>query len=672
MSVDQSRYPDAGSGERVVPGQGEKLLVLVSAESDHRHLVEVGRQIAARRHRAWIVVWVDTGQAHLDADNVRLKATFSLAQALGAETAVLRGSDPLQTLVPYIERNHIDHVLVGAGGRARFKPFRKRLHQQLIDSMLPLEISVVRHPHTRRNLAMMTYRLIHQHDAIAGYGFALLAVLAAIVMAIPAEAWISNVNLALIFVLAVILTGLRHGSRPAIAAALLAFLSFNFFLTDPRYTFTFVVAKHSELFTLLSLLLIGLICGPAASRIRRQIILLREANRSSEILRLLAQELSVAEDTATAWQCVARRLTQTLEIDCSIAIAGNDGRLKLMPAPEIHLNEADRAAIDRSLSLCIGAGQCSDVVDSSGFSVFPVTRDDACVACAIIRCQPTRAGLEPGEETLVNAMLNQGADTGHRIQLAGELESARVRTEVEQLRSALLSSVSHDLKSPLAAMMGAAESLRLLDKQLNTDDREALLTTILQESRRLDSYIQNLLDMTRLEHGELKIERDWVSIADIVGSAIARLKRYFPTAITAYICHCQDPLLYAHAALVEQALFNLLENAAKYSPPGEKIVISVDAWEDYCVISVEDRGPGIPTNLREKVFDMFYMASDGDRKRGGTGMGLAICRGMIAAHAGTVNIVDSSDQVGTRVVIALPMNYPQLSAGESAEDGDIV
>jgi K+-sensing histidine kinase KdpD len=358
-------------------------------------------------------------------------------------------------------------------------------------------------------------------EVLRGYGMAVLSVIAATTCAMVLLRWIDPASLVLIYVLAVVISGLRYGSRPALLASVLGFLSFNFFLTEPRYTFS--VVRQDELVTLLLLLLIALICGPVASRIRQQYLLVKE------------------------------------------------------------------------------------------------------------------------------------------------LENERLRTEVEKLRSALLSSVSHDLRSPLSAMMGAAESLSLLDKQLNAQDRLDLIDTIVQESRRLDTYIQNLLDMTRLGYGTLKIERDWVSIADILGSALARLRRYHPQVLIETRFSAAAPLLYVHAALIEQALFNILENATKFTPPQTPIVVSVATRGATCVIAIEDRGPGIPDDLRERIFDMFYVVADGDTKRQGTGMGLAICRGMIAAHRGLVRVEQGAGGMGTRMVVELPIEIPHNGASAEQE-----
>jgi two-component system sensor histidine kinase KdpD len=193
------------------------------------------------------------------------------------------------------------------------------------------------------------------------------------------------------------------------------------------------------------------------------------------------------------------------------------------------------------------------------------------------------------------------------------------------------------------------------------------MNMIWSESHRLDTYIQNLLDMTRLENGALRIERDWVSVNDLVGSAMGRLKRYFPGVQLEYHTVAEPPLLYVNPALLEQALFNIIENAVKYSPPDAAVVINVDSDASHCRIAVEDRGPGIPEALLEKVFDMFYVIGEGDHRKHGTGVGLAICRGMITAQNGRV-WAEQRDKGGTRFVVELPLLYPDPMQQEFSED----
>ena len=495
------------------------------------------------------------------------------------------------------------------------------------------------------------------------HGFGALAVVLATAIAVPMELFVVNTTLVLVYVLAVVAAALQHGWRPAITASILAFLSFNFFLTEPRYSFH--VSRQDELATLFFLLVIALACGPAASQIRRQFILLRDANRYSEAMRLLGQELSIAEDPKAIWRAVHKVIEESLPVDCVIVPTNSD----LEPWPKLQrpFGPVDNAAIDWTCRNLQISGRFSDTLNASEWTIFPIGKDKQSIACAVIKFPLSTTVLATGDKTLITSIANQAADTWRRTQLVRELEASRVKTEVEQLRSALLSSVSHDLKSPLAAMMGAAESLQLLEQQLAPLDRKDLIDTILQESRRLDSYIQNLLDMTRLGYGTLKIERDWVSIADIVGSALTRLKRYYTDIKTETQFQGAAPVLYVHAALIEQALFNILENAARFTPKDEKIRVSITTKDNMCSIAIEDKGPGIPEDVRDKIFDMFFVVSEGDKKKQNTGMGLAICRGMIGAHGGSVHAMEGSGHVGTKFVVELPFDEAMINNTSTEE-----
>lgn len=633
----------------------EKLLVLVSHNSDHEFLIRIGRQIADRRKIPWTVVWVDTGRVATRQSSMRLQSAFSLARELGAETETLRGPSTYQTVVPFIQEHRINTILVGAGTRRRLTFWRKRLYQQLIESGLPVEVSVIR---PQENFSRkVDQRRPSQALSLPSWKAQLSAAMAVVIataLAIPLEQLVTNTNLVLVYVVAVVAVALQHGWRPAMTASIMAFLSFNFFLTEPRYTFH--VARQDEIATLFFLLVIALICGPAASRIRRQFILLHDANRFSEAMRLLGQELAIAEDPNAIWKSLHRVISESLSVNC--VIVPTNGGYESWPKPARSFAPVDMAAIDWTRKNHQMSGRFSDTLSASMWSVFPIFKDKQSIACALVQFPPAITVFAPGDKMLITAINRQGADTWRRTQLVRELEAARVKTEVEQLRSALLSSVSHDLKSPLAAMMGAAESLQLLDQQLEPQDRRELTDTVLQESRRLDSYIQNLLDMTRLGYGTLKIERDWMSIADIVGSALVRLKRYYPGVKTETHFPESTPVLYVHAALIEQALFNILENAARFTPADEKIDVAISVVDSRCRIVIGDQGPGIPEALREKIFDMFFVVADGDKKTQNTGMGLAICRGMIGAHGGSVQAMEGSEHKGTKFVVELPLDVP--------------
>jgi len=275
-----------------------------------------------------------------------------------------------------------------------------------------------------------------------------------------------------------------------------------------------------------------------------------------------------------------------------------------------------------------------------------------------MRFARTAPRLTPEQRQLAEAMVDDIAQAALRTQLVADLEKAHVSNETERLRSALLSSVSHDLRSPLAAMIGSADSLSSYADAMDAQDRRALLDTILVEGERLDRYIQNLLDMTRLGHEGLQINRDWIGVDELVGSAARRLQRYQPEVQLKLDIPATLAPIWVHPALVEQAVFNVMENAAKFSPPGAAVEVQARLVEGELRIDVLDAGPGIPDDERARIFDMFYSVERGDRGRHGTGLGLTICQGMIGAHGGSVQALPGRDGRGTLIRITLPLLQP--------------
>lgn len=240
-------------------------------------------------------------------------------------------------------------------------------------------------------------------------------------------------------------------------------------------------------------------------------------------------------------------------------------------------------------------------------------------------------------------------------------DALRIQAENERLRASLLASVSHDLRSPLAAIVGSAESLCLYRDQLSVGDQSTLAESILLEGQRLDRYIQNLLDLTRLGHGEMKLDRGWVALGEIVGAVLPRLRKLYPTMQLQLQLPADLPLLNVHSALIEQALFNVLDNALKFSPANNAVTLSARHDGDWIQIDIDDRGPGISEGDAPHVFEMFYSggtSSHGDTGKAGTGMGLTISQGMVAAHGGTIEALPGDGGIGTRMRIRLPFSAP--------------
>jgi two-component system sensor histidine kinase KdpD len=269
--------------------------------------------------------------------------------------------------------------------------------------------------------------------------------------------------------------------------------------------------------------------------------------------------------------------------------------------------------------------------------------------------------LTPDERRLLDALLDQSAVALERVRLAGQINEARLSVESERLRAALLTSLSHDLKTPLASILGAVTSLKQYRDLLDDPAREDLVATIQEEAERLSRFVANLLDMTRIESGAVQLDREHTHIDEIVVTALQRVSGMVSDHKVEVDLAANLPVLHLDVMLFEQVLVNLLDNAAKYAPPGSEIRIRTERTEGAVVIEVLDEGPGIPEDRLERVFEKFHRIKQGDRQRGGTGLGLAICRGFVTALGGKIVAANRSDRSGAIFTITFPFREKELA-----------
>jgi two-component system sensor histidine kinase KdpD len=277
--------------------------------------------------------------------------------------------------------------------------------------------------------------------------------------------------------------------------------------------------------------------------------------------------------------------------------------------------------------------------------------------------------LTPDQRHLLEALVDQVAVAIERTNLVTDIEEARLLTETERLRSALLSSVSHDLRTPLVSIIGSATGLASCDGALSQADRAQLVQTILEEGERLNRFVQNLLDMTRLGYGALRPNREWVDLREIVGRALRQMARSLSSLKVEVQIPDGVPILYVDPVLLEQVLVNVLDNAAKYSPAGGRIEIAAALEGERVSVGVSDEGPGIPAEARKTVFDVFYRVRGGDKEPAGTGLGLSICRGLIEAHGGQIEALPGPGGRGTTIAFWLPVHpLPAIADGGDEDE----
>jgi two-component system sensor histidine kinase KdpD len=496
---------------------------------------------------------------------------------------------------------------------------------------------------------------------------ATLAVAASIAICWLIDDLLPIASLALVFVCAVLLVAARARRAASIYAAILAFLSYNFFFTEPRFTFR--IYGPQDVIAVFSFLVTALVAGHLASRLRSQVVRLRAAHDHTRSLQTVAEKLASAADTGQVHAVGCSHLAAALgcaAVVCVRPAAEPPVTPVAAEPPGTRLSDDDLAVAERASAQARAAGRFTPAASDSPWWFVPLCVENECLGAVGLRFPESLTSLADEQRRLAEAIVHQIALAAHRTQLVHTLERARVESETERLRTALLSSISHDLRSPLAAVIGAASSLTAYGDAMPESDRRELLVSIRTEGERLDRHIQNLLDMTRLGSGPMKLQRDWIGFDEILSTATARLRSLYPDLNVEGDLPADLPPLFVHPALVEQALFNVLENAAKFSPAGE--AVRVLAWRDgdRLDIDVVDRGPGIPEIERRRIFDLFFTASRGDRGARGTGLGLTIARGMIGAHGGSVEALPGPDDRGTTIRMALPIvSPPAVAAVES-------
>jgi two-component system sensor histidine kinase KdpD len=639
-------YRQLGQAAPAVRG---RLLVGVDGDQQAERLVRHASRVAQRRHLPWSLVHVDNGTVRDEQSRLRLQSAQQLAERLGGEVVLLRAGEVARTLIQHAAERRASLVLVGQSRpRLRRRLFGGGLAARLLRQAHGLEINVLdsdqqqHQPRPRNALTLVWF----------DYALALVATVLASALAWAVSSVLPLPNISLVFLAAVLLVAVRSSLGPALACAALSFLTYDFLFIPPNFSFS--IQREEDVLTLLFFLLMAALTGNLAARQRRQLQALRDTQEETSELLDLSRKLTAATDRQAVVSAAAQHLNGWSGLQLCLLNRDSQGGWKVETGGPLQFTEAERAAADWAWQHDQPAGMGTGTLPFGRWWWWPLSVEDGPLALLGV-CAKEGQTLSGQRRRLLTALSQPLAQALARAQLADDLEAARLHGETEQLRSALLASVSHDLRTPLTAMRGSIDSLLALGEAIPLEDRRELLEGTRDEAERLDRYIQNLLDMTRLGHGALKLARDWVSPADIIGSSLNRLRAVLAPLQVSTDVPAELPLLFVHAALIEQALVNVMENAARFSPVHGRLQLRAGANDEEIFFSVSDEGPGIPEDERAKIFDMFYTAARGDRGGQGTGLGLAICQGMVGAHGGRISVADGIDGRGTGITLHLPL-----------------
>ncbi|MFP0195106.1 DUF4118 domain-containing protein [Pseudomonas sp. PHC1] len=649
-------YRQLGQAAPAVRG---RLLVGVDGDAQAERLVRHASRVAQRRHLPWSLVHVDNGSVRDEPSRLRLQSAQQLAERLGGEVVLLRAGEVAKTLIQHAAERRASLVLVGQSRpRLRRRLFGGGLAARLLRQAHGLEINVLDSDQEQHQPRPRSAPTLVWFD----YALALVATVLASALAWAVSSVLPLPNISLVFLAAVLLVAVRSSLGPALACAALSFLTYDFLFIPPNFSFS--IQREEDVLTLLFFLLMAALTGNLAARQRRQLQALRDTQEETTELLDLSRKLTAATDRQAVVSAAAQHLNGWSDLQLCLLNRDGQGGWKVETGGPLQFTESERAAADWAWQHDQPAGMGTGTLPFGRWWWWPLSVEDGPLALLGV-CAKEGQTLSGQRRRLLTALSQPLAQALARAQLADDLEAARLHGETEQLRSALLASVSHDLRTPLTSMRGSIDSLLALGEAIPLADRRELLEGTRDEAERLDRYIQNLLDMTRLGHGALKLARDWVSPADIVGSALNRLRAVLSSLQVSTDVPAELPLLYVHAALIEQALVNVLENAARFSPFHGRLQLRAGADDSEVFFSVSDEGPGIPVDERAKIFDMFYTAARGDRGGQGTGLGLAICQGMVGAHGGRISVGDGIDGRGTCITLHLPLQTQPGMDGEA-------
>lgn len=505
---------------------------------------------------------------------------------------------------------------------------------------------------------------------VAGQGpayiWATLAVGVAGLIAATVERVLSLPNLSLVFLSAVLLVAVRLGTAPALYAAGLGLAAYNFFFTAPYFTLS--VYDRADVLTLLFFVLVALLTGNLAGRLRSQLEAARESAKRTHILYDFSRKVADAMGIDEVLDAISRQASATFGVRAVVFLAHADGPGGLTAASAYPLRDGasddDRVAAERAWRKDGAPGCAAESTTAATYFFAPMRTGHGAIGLVGLASPPDRAGLSSEQRRLFESLADQSAVAIERARLAADIEKARLRSESESLRAALLSSVSHDLRTPLASIVGSATALASVWESLSPADRRDLTDTILEESNRLNRLVQNLLDMTRIGHGNLTPRRDWVDLREIVGRAVYRMREPLLRFHTIVTIGDDVPLLHLDPVLIEQVVVNILDNSAKHAPTASTISVTAARRGSTVEVRIEDEGPGIALKDRVLVFDMFFRTKVEGGRVSGNGLGLSICKGFVEAHGGTISAEAAAGGSGAAIVVTVPIQHaPLVKAG---------
>ena len=643
---------------------GERILVCVSPSPASASVIRGARRMAAGLRAPWVAAYVEPAltQPYSRLDRERLDANLRLAESLGGEVARLTGPHVSEALLDYARKQNVTRILIGKPTHPRI---RDRLRGSLLDEVVrasgDIDVHVISGDAGKAPPA--TPRPSGGPPDWAGFALATAAVAAVTAICALGREWLSSADMIAVYLLAIVMVATRTGRGPSLFAALLSVAAYDFFFVAPFLTFA--VSDHSHVLTFVMMFGVGAVLSGLTQRIRQQEQNARNREARTASLYALSRDLGSAVDEVSAAWVLAKHTAELFSCGALVVL----DRDRLAAEPTVTVGHAPYSTTEQAVVRWVfehgrPAGLGTDTLEGARLACSPIRAGaDVLGVLALAPADVTTIGLDARD--FIETVARQGALALERSRSADEAKSAALRARAEEMRSSLLSAVSHDLRTPLAAITGAATTLRDDSASLPSSERTGLLESICEEAERLERLVGNLLDMTSLESGGVSLKREWIPLEEMIGSALTRLEKKLGTRLVHTAIADDVPLLHVEPVIFEQIFINLLENACKYTPRESPIDIDGRRENGNVVIEIADRGPGLPPGREAQIFERFVRGSHVGIR--GVGLGLAICKGIAEAHGGTI-AAENREGGGAMFRVTIPVAADAPTGDETEEE----
>lgn len=636
---------------------GERLLVCVSPSPVSERLVRTARRLADELNAEWSALYVETPQFATMSQQKRdrVAGILQLAEELGARSYTLSSGSSIdsvvQTVIDFAHKNNMTKIIAGKPLRPRWQEvLRGSLVDKLIHKSGDIDVYIV----TSNDVPSFPFdeHPLQLHSPLSRYLWSITLVAAATGIGLLIRGNIEATNLVMVYLLAVVVAAVNLGRGPAILVSFLGVLAFDFLFIQPH--FTFAVADTQYFLTFIGLFLVGLVISQLAARASEQADAAREREAETAELYDLSRDLSAATDLASILIVFRRHLEQTFDRTNAILLP-EENMVKVFAASKgLALNDEELAVADWVYRHGEPAGRHTKTLPAAQLRYLPLKTSKGVVGVlGVGKPSTTDSDLAPAQRRLMEAFANQGAQAIERAQLEKQNRQIALLQSAEKLQNALLNSISHDLRTPLVAITGALSALDEEYIELDNTARNALIENARGEADRLNRLVGNLLNMTRIESGTIKLHLQPGDVQDLIGTAIEQLGRRIEQNPIRVDVPANFPLIPMDFALMVQVFVNLLENAVKYSPSNSLIEVSALCDNASVRIQVRDQGVGIPAEDLARVFDKFYRVQRPESVSG-TGLGLSISKGIVEAHNGQIHAFEREGG-GTILEVELPL-----------------